>query len=230
MPERTILVVEDERAISDAVAARLRAEGFDVHTAFDGPSGVEQTQALRPDVVVLDVMLPGFDGLEVCRQIQTDPDWTPMVLMLTARDAEADVLVGLGVGADDYMTKPFSARVLVARVKALVRRIERTAVPPTEAEAQRIVADGLEIDPAGRRVLVTGDEVHLTPTEFDLLLHLARAPGVVFSRERLLMEVWGYADGSGERTVDTHVAGLRRKVGSDWIRTAHGVGYAFETR
>jgi DNA-binding response OmpR family regulator len=228
MAEHTILVVEDERAISDAVAARLRAEGFDVETAFDGPAAVEAARRIRPDVVVLDVMLPGFDGLEVCRQIQSDPGWVPMVLMLTARDAETDVLVGLGVGADDYMTKPFSARVLVARVKALVRRLERNAAVP--AGEGRIVAEGLEIDPAGRRVVLDGEQVHLTPTEFDLLLHLARSPGVVFSRERLLMEVWGYADGSGERTVDTHIAGLRRKVGSTWIRTAHGVGYAFEPR
>jgi DNA-binding response OmpR family regulator len=228
VPGRTILVVEDERAISEAVVARLSAEGFAVEAAFDGPSAVEQNRRLRPDVVVLDVMLPGYDGLEVCRRIQAEPGWTPMVLMLTARDAETDVVLGLGAGADDYVTKPFSARVLAARVKALVRRIERAAA---SAEGEpRIVAGGLEIDPAGRRVNVSDIEVHLTPTEFDLLLHLARAPGVVFSRERLLTEVWGYADGSGERTVDTHIAGLRRKIGSEWIRTAHGVGYAFEGR
>jgi DNA-binding response OmpR family regulator len=220
-------VVEDERAIADAVAARLRAEGFAVEIAPDGPSGVELCRRLHPDVVVLDVMLPGFDGLEVCRRIQADPGHTPMVLMLTARDAETDVVVGLGVGADDYVTKPFSARELVARVKALVRRVERSALHAGEA---KIVAGELELDPAGRRVHVAGAEVHLTPTEFDLLAHLARAPGVVFSRERLLTEVWGYADGSGERTVDTHVAGLRRKVGAEFIRTAHGVGYAFEGR
>jgi DNA-binding response OmpR family regulator len=220
-------VVEDERAISEAVAARLRAEGFAVETAPDGPSGVELCRRLRPDVVVLDVMLPGFDGLEVCRRLQADPGWSGMVLMLTARDAETDVVVGLGVGADDYVTKPFSARELVARVKAMVRRLERSAALAGEA---RIVAGDLVVDPAGRRVRVGDEEIHLTPTEFDLLLHLARAPGVVFTRERLLTEVWGYADGSGERTVDTHVAGLRRKVGPEWIRTAHGVGYAFEGR
>ena len=222
---RTIAVVEDERAIADALAARLRAEGFIVEIASDGPSGVELCRRLRPDVVVLDVMLPGFDGLEVCRRIQADPGWSGMVLMLTARDAETDVVVGLSVGADDYVTKPFSARELVARVKALVRRIERATTTSGEA---RIVAGELEVDPSGRRVRIAGDEIHLTPTEFDLLLHLARSPGIVFSRERLLTEVWGYADGSGERTVDTHIAGLRRKVGSEWIRTAHGVGYAFE--
>jgi DNA-binding response OmpR family regulator len=227
VPGRTIVVVEDERAIAEAVAARLRAEGFAVELAGDGPTGVELCRRLRPDVVVLDVMLPGFDGLEACRRIQAEPGWAGMVLMLTARDAETDVIVGLAVGADDYVTKPFSSRVLVARVNALVRRIERAQAGADEA---RIVAGELEVDPSRRRVRVAGEEVHLTPTEFDLLLHLARSPGIVFSRERLLTEVWGYADGSGERTVDTHIAGLRRKVGSDWIRTAHGVGYAFEGR
>ena len=222
---QTIVVVEDEAAIAQAVAARLRAEGFAVETAADGPAGVALCARLRPDLVVLDVMLPGFDGLEACRRIQAE---RPVpVLMLTARDAETDVLVGLAVGADDYVTKPFSARELVARIKAVLRRVERAGAAQGEAP---IVAEGLEIDQAARRVRRDGADVHLTPTEFDLLVHLARSPGVVFSRERLLAEVWGYADGAGERTVDTHVAGLRRKVGSQWIRTAHGVGYAFEGR
>ena len=224
MGPRTIVVVEDERAIADAVAARLRAEGFAVETAADGPSGVELCRRVQPDAVVLDVMLPGFDGLEACRRIQAE---RPVpVLMLTALDAETDVVVGLGVGADDYDTQPFSARELAARVKALLRRAERAAERAGEAP---IVSGELELDLAGRRVRVAGREVRLTPTEFDLLAHLARSPGVVFSRERLLSEVWGYADGAGERTVDTHVAGLRRKVGPQWVRTAHGVGYAFES-
>ena len=220
-------MVEDEAAIADAVATRLRAEGFDVETAGDGPSGVALCGRVEPDVVILDVMLPGFDGLEVCRRIQADRPGgrVPLVLMLTARDAETDVLVGLGVGADDYVTKPFSARELVARVKALLRRAEKVAVHPGEG---RMAHGGLEIDAAARRVRRDGEEVRLTPTEFDLLVHLARSPGVVFTRERLLAEVWGYADGAGARTVDTHVAGLRRKVGAERIRTAHGVGYAFE--
>ena len=224
MERQTIVVVEDETAIADAVAARLRAEGFAVETAHDGPSGVALCSRTRPDLVVLDVMLPGFDGLEACRRIQAE---RPVpVLMLTARDAETDVLVGLGVGADDYVTKPFSARELVARIKAVLRRVERSA--EVQGGSVPIVAGGLEIDPAARRVRRDGAEVHLTPTEFDLLAHLARSPGVVFSRDRLLSEVWGYADGAGPRTVDTHVAGLRRKVGADRVRTAHGVGYAFE--
>jgi DNA-binding response OmpR family regulator len=223
MAERTIVVVEDESAIADALAARLRAEGFGVEVAHDGPGGVELCRRVRPDAVVLDVMLPGFDGLEVCRRIQAE---RPVpVLMLTARDDEADVLVGLGVGADDYVTKPFSMRQVVARVKALLRRVERAA---EAAGAERIVAGALEIDPAARRVRLGGEPVHLPPTEFELLLHLARSPGIVFSRERLLSEVWGWDVDAGSRTVDTHVAGLRKKLGAGWVRTAHGVGYAFE--
>jgi DNA-binding response OmpR family regulator len=225
VPQRTVAVVEDEPAIAQSVAARLRAEGYRVEVAGDGPAGVELCRRVQPDLVVLDVMLPGFDGLEACRRIQAGPGRIPLVLMLTARDAETDVVVGLGVGADDYMTKPFSARELVARVQALLRRVERASELAADVP---IVAGDLEVDVAGRRVRVAGDEVHLTPTEFDLLLHLARSPGVVFSRERLLTEVWGYADGVGARTVDTQIAGLRRKVGSRWIRTAHGRGYAFE--
>ena len=223
MAGATIVVVEDEAAIAGAVAARLRAEGFRAEVAGDGPSGVELCLRVRPDLVVLDLMLPGFDGLEACRRIQAE---RPVpVLMLTARDAETDVLVGLGVGADDYVTKPFSPRELVARVKAILRRVERAGA----AEGgERLAGGGLEIDLAARRVARDGEPIHLTPTEFDLLARLARTPGVVLSRERLLAEVWGYEDGVGPRTVDSHVAGLRRKVGRDRVRTAHGVGYAFE--
>ena len=218
-----MVVVEDEPAIAEALSARLRAEGYAVEVAGDGPGGVELCRRVRPDVVVLDVMLPGYDGLEACRRIQAE---RPIpVLMLTARDEEADVLVGLGIGADDYVTKPFSMREVVARLNALLRRVERA----TEAHGEaRIVVGDLEIDPARRRVRRAGAAVHLTPIEFDLLHHLARAPGVVFSRDRLLAEVWGYSEGAGPRTVDTHVAGLRRKVGAGYVRTAHGVGYAFE--
>ena len=217
-----ICVIEDEDVIAGAVAARLRAEGFDVEIAADGPQGVELVDRVRPDAVVLDLMLPGLDGLEVCRRIQRN---RPVpVLMLTARDDESDVLVGLGVGADDYMTKPFSQRELVARIKALLRRVQRRPEPPGEA----VRIGPLRLDPEARTVAVDDDEKHLTPTEFDLLRTLAARPGAVFTREQLLAEVWGWRDGSGQRTVDSHIRGLRRKLGSELVRTVHGIGYALK--
>jgi DNA-binding response OmpR family regulator len=216
-----IAVIEDEAVIADAIAARLTAEGFEVHTANDGPAGVELCERVRPDLVVLDVMLPGLDGIEVCRRVQRDRQ-VP-VLMLTARGEEADVLVGLGVGADDYMTKPFSPRELVARIRALLRRVERRPAP---TETTRLGT--LEIDPEARKVTVGDEPIHLTPTEFDLLRTLAARPGAVHSREQLLAEVWGWRDGSGQRTVDSHIRGLRRKLGPGLVRTVHGIGYALE--
>ncbi|WP_447004154.1 response regulator transcription factor [Saccharothrix isguenensis] len=219
---RRVLVVEDDLTIAESVAARLRAEGFEVDVAHDGPSAVARALDTRPDLVVLDVMLPGFDGLEVCRRIQAQ---RPVpVLMLTARGDETDLLVGLAVGADDYLTKPFSIRELAARVHALLRRVERAA----SAAAARITVADLEIDLAERRVVRAGAEAHLTPTEFELLVHLAERPRAVQSRERLLSEVWGWQDGTGTRTVDSHIKALRRKLGTDLIRTVHGVGYALE--
>ena len=222
--ERRVLVVEDEPVINQAVTDRLRGSGYDVVQAWDGPGAVTVFAEATPDLVVLDVMLPGFDGHEVCRRIQAA---RPVpVLMLTARDDEADILVGLGVGADDYLTKPFRMRELVARVGALLRRVDRAA-----ELAERTASDlgDLRIDPAARRVWVSGGEVHLTPTEFDLLLCLAASPGVVLSREHLYAEVWGWPGASGTRTVDSHVKALRAKIGTDRVRTVHGVGYALET-
>ena len=220
-----VLVVEDEPVINEAVADRLRAEGFSVEQAYDGPGAVERYAATRPDLVVLDVMLPGFDGLEVCRRIQAQHP-VP-VLMLTARDDEADILVGLAVGADDYLTKPFRMRELVARVRALLRRVERAAELAARPAARLVVGD-LVVDTGARRVVAAGEEVHLTPTEFDLLARLATAPGDVLTRERLLADVWDWAEASGTRTVDSHVKALRAKIGADRVRTVHGVGYALE--
>ncbi|HVF19737.1 MAG TPA: response regulator transcription factor [Mycobacteriales bacterium] len=222
MSSRRIVVIEDEPAIADAVAARLRSEGFEVNVAATGPDGVALCDRLKPDLVVLDLMLPGLDGLEVCRRIQRERP-TPVV-MLTAKDAEADLLTGLAVGADDYLTKPFSPRELVARVHAVLRRATRV----DEADATVRIGD-VEVDPATRRVTRGGAVVHLTPLEFDLLHRLGRRPGRVHTREQLLADVWGYRDAStGGRTVDSHVQALRRKLGDDVVRTVHGVGYAVE--
>jgi DNA-binding response OmpR family regulator len=225
-----VLVVEDERTIAEAVAARLRAEGFAVEIAGDGPGAVDAARRGLPDVIVLDVMLPGFDGLEVCRRIQAER--SVPILMLTARGDETDLLVGLAVGADDYLTKPFSMRELTARVHALLRRATRNAGPaePAAAEPAMLRLGDLEINLAERRVLRDGVEARLTPTEFDLLVHLAGRPRTVLPRERLLADVWGWADASGTRTVDSHIKGLRRKLGADLIRTVHGVGYALEVQ
>jgi len=227
MGSRRVLVVEDERVINDAVADRLRAEGFAVDQAYDGPGAVERHASGRPELVVLDVMLPGFDGLEVCRRIQAE---APVpVLMLTARDDEADILVGLAVGADDYLTKPFRMRELVARVRALLRRVDRAAELAARP-ATRLVVGDLVVDTGARRVAVAGEDIRLTPTEFDLLARLAQAPGEVLPRERLLADVWDWPDATGTRTVDSHVKALRAKIGADRVRTVHGVGYALEQR
>jgi len=220
MPTRKIAVIEDERMIASSIAARLQSEGFTVEVAHDGRDGVALCQRTHPDLVVLDLMLPGMDGLEVCREVQRD---RPVpVLMLTARDTETDLLVGLGVGADDYMTKPFSMRELTARIRVLLRRVER------RPSGRALQLGDVRVDPERRRVTVGDQPVHLTATEFDLLQCLAERPGVVLSREQLLEEVWGWRDGSSTRTVDSHIAALRRKVGAERIRTVHGVGYAAE--
>jgi DNA-binding response OmpR family regulator len=220
-----VVIIEDEETIASAVAARLRSEGFTVEVAGDGPSGVDLVERVKPDLVVLDLMLPGFDGLEVCRRIQKD---RPVpVLMLTARDSETDLLVGLAVGADDYLTKPFSPRELVARVHAILRRVGRAGESTASDPVGRTLRLGrVALEPETRRATLDGEPVHLTPTEFDILALLGDKPGVVFTREKLLADIWGYRDGFGARTVDSHVQALRRKLGASVIRTVHGVGYA----
>ncbi|MBI3648564.1 MAG: response regulator transcription factor [Actinobacteria bacterium] len=228
MSEQTVLVVDDEEAIADAVRNRLEAEGFRVVVAYDGPQAIEKHAECRPDLVVLDLMLPGMDGLEVCKEIQKT-GWTP-VLMLTARTEEADKVAGFAVGADDYLTKPFSLRELSARVKAILRRMDRIRSSRSEGP---IELGGLMIDPERRRVTVDGKDVQLTPLEFEILFALARDPGVVLSRDQLMDRVWGYRDYAGGRVVDSHVARIRRKLGEDgveprFVRTVHGVGYSFQ--
>ncbi len=222
---RTLLVVEDDPTINQALADRLTAEGFDVARAFDGPGALTAYDDHEPDLVVLDLMLPGLDGLEVCRRIQAQ---RPVpVLMLTAKVDESDVLVGLGVGADDYMTKPFRMREVVARVRALLRRVDRAAELAASRQPAVTVGD-LVLDRATRRAQVGGEQVHLTPLEFDVLAMLAEQPGTVRSRQSLMTEVWGWADARGTRTLDSHVKSLRAKIGATRVRTVHGVGYALE--
>src|SRR6478735_3889027 len=220
MSRERIAVIEDEPSIAASIAARLTSEGFEGETAGDGNEGVDLCRSFRPDLVVLDLMLPGLD---VCREIQRDR--SVPVLMLTARDSETDLEIGLAVGGDDYMVKPFSPRELVARVRALLRRADRS----TMNESERLRIGTLVIDPATREVLYSDASVHLTPTEFGLLYCLALTPHVVYGRRRLLEQVWGYKDGAGERTVDSHVRSIRRKLDPSVIRTVHGIGYALDT-
>ena len=224
---RTVLVVEDEPTLATAIAQRITAEGWTARVAGDGASAVQAALQLKPDLVIMDIMLPVMDGLEATKRIVAE---RPVpVLTLTARDDETDKVIGLGAGADDYMTKPFSMRELIARCKALLRRVERAKVIAKNSENEKILDFGsMVIDPAQRIVTVNGEQVHLTPTEFDLLATLARRPKSVLTREKLLEEVWDWVDASGTRTVDSHVKALRHKLGADMIRTVHGVGYAFE--
>ncbi len=220
-----VLVVDDEAPIREVVRRYLQAEGVEVVEAADGPTALEMFDTHSPDVVVLDVMLPGLDGVEVLRRLRTRSD--VYVVMLTARTEETDRLIGLSVGADDYVSKPFSPRELVARVKALLRR-------PHMAEAADVVQQfgDLIVDPDRREVRVAGAEVELSALEFDILSALASSPGRVFSRRQLLERVWGYDFYGDERVVDVHIRNLRRALGDDadaprWIGTVRGVGYKF---
>jgi DNA-binding response OmpR family regulator len=218
-----VLVVEDEKAISDLIRLYLSREGFGVHVEADGTLGLSAARTLRPVAIVLDVGLPGIDGTEICRQLRADGDWTP-ILFVTARDEEVDRVLGLEMGADDYLTKPFSPRELVARVRTVLRR------GPVEApDHGLLVAGRVVVDPATRKVEVDGKDVVFTAMEFDLLAHLMKRPGLVFSREELLSQVWGYGAAVGTRTVDVHIAQVRGKLGgASPIRTVRGVGYAVD--
>ena len=223
MGKRTVLVVEDEPEIAGVVRQYLEKDGYRVSVVSDGQRAVDEFGRLRPDLVLLDLMLPGLDGFEVCRRIRQHAS-TP-IIMLTARDEEADKLIGLELGADDYITKPFSPREVVARVRAVLRRARGTEPLP-----ERIRVHDLEIDPERFAVTREGEPVTLTPTEFKLLLVLARHPGRVFTRLQLIDQVHGYAFEGYERTVDAHVKNLRQKLEPDprhprYVLTVHGVGY-----
>jgi DNA-binding response OmpR family regulator len=230
-----VLVVEDEPVLLETLEYNLTRQGYEVCTAADGPTALEVARKERPDLIVLDVMLPGMDGFEVCRTLR--PEMSVPILMLTARDEEIDKVVGLEVGADDYMTKPFSMRELVARVKALLRRVrldrEELAAESTEVGSERLAFGDLTIDLARCEVLREGEPLHLKPKEHDLLVFLARNRGIVLSRDLILERVWGWDYGGGSRTVDVHVRWLREKIEPDpaspsRIVTVRGVGYRFE--
>jgi DNA-binding response OmpR family regulator len=221
MPDHTVLVVDDEEAIAEAVRARLESEGFAVLVAGDGPRAIQLHAEHRPDLVVLDLMLPGMDGLEVCKAIQRVA-WTP-VLMLTAKTEETDKVAGFAVGADDYLTKPFNPRELVARVKSILRR---SAPERKEPESATLRHGDLLIDSGRREVKVGDQEIQLAPKEFDLLWELLDHRGLVLTRDQLLERVWGYTFAGDTRTVDVHVRQLRRKLGdASPIVTVWGVGY-----
>jgi DNA-binding response OmpR family regulator len=214
-----VLVVEDERPIADLQRMYLTDAGYGVHVEADGAAGLAAARRLRPVAIILDVGLPGMDGIDVCRTLRAENDWTP-IIFVTARDDEVDRILGLELGADDYVTKPFSPRELVARVKSLLRR--------QEGGGSAVLSVGaVELFPDSRRVVASGVPVMLTATEFDLLAKLMSSPGRVFTREVLLSSVWGQADYAGGRTVDVHVAQLRAKLGENIpIQTHRGVGYS----
>jgi DNA-binding response OmpR family regulator len=216
-----VLVVEDEPAIAELQRLYLTREGYGVHLARDGKEGLAAARRLKPVAIVLDVGLPGMDGTEVCKALRDEGDWVP-VLFVTARDDEVDRIVGLELGADDYLTKPFSPRELVSRVRAVLRRTQgHVAQPP-------LSLGPIRLDLETREVTVDDMPVQMTVTEFDLLAALLRKPGRVLSRDQLLSQVWGYEAAAGTRTVDVHVGQVRQKLGAagDLIRTIRGVGYA----
>jgi len=226
MAEGTILLVEDEQSIASLVTLYLQNEGYTVTHVADGAQALPAVERLRPSLVILDVMLPGMDGIEICRRLRASDESLPIV-MLTARDAEVDRVIGLELGADDYIAKPFSPRELVARVKAILRRSAR----PVAAEADDAVAliriGSLEIDRSRHEVRDGDREVTLTAKEFDLLVFLSHNRGLVFTREKLLDRVWGYERPVDTRTVDSHVKSLRQKLGEAGaiVKTVRGVGY-----
>jgi len=230
-----VLVVEDERTLLETLEYNLARQGYKVSTAADGPTALEVARREHPDVIVLDVMLPGIDGFEVCRILRQEMN-VP-ILMLTARTDEVDKVVGLEVGADDYVTKPFSMRELIARVKALLRRVrlirEELAADEESVVAERLVFDDLTLDLRRGEIRRQGEPLHLKPKEYDLLVFLARNRGMVLSRDLILERVWGWDYGGGTRTVDVHVRWLRGKIEQDAsnpkrIVTVRGIGYRFE--
>lgn len=225
MEKAKILVIDDEPGILNVVIAYLRSEGFDYRTASDGVDGLKVIHSYQPDLIILDVMLPGMDGMEVLSQLRRESN--AYVIMLTARSEETDKLVGLTVGADDYLTKPFSPRELMARIKAALRRYQK---PTTDTERKIYSFNRVHIDSGSRKTRVDGQEIDLTALEFNLLVTLADHHGLVLSRQQLLEKVWGYDYFGGLRVVDVHIGHLRQKLGEQFIETVRGAGYRFEDK
>ncbi len=230
--QRQVLLIEDDPDIAHLVELHLR--DLDCRTTIEhrGPEGLARAEAGNIDLVILDLMLPGLDGLEICKRLRAGAKRHVPILMLTARSTELDRVLGLEIGADDYLTKPFSILELVARVKALFRRVEALAARGTEAPLAAIQHGALRIQPAERQVTVDGEEIRLTAKEFDLLVHFASHPGRVFTRAQLLDSVWGYGHEGYEHTVNSHINRLRAKIEPEpsrprWIETVWGVGYKF---
>lgn len=226
--QETILLVDDEQHIVDLARMYLEKDGFKIDTANDGKAALNKILTTKPGLVVLDLMLPGIDGWEVCRRVRAESD-VP-IIMLTARSDDIDRIVGLELGADDYLTKPFNPRELVARVKAILRRVEKRGTAPITPQERCLKHGNLTIYPERRVAQVNDEEVDLRMKEFDLLLTLAENPGVVFTREKLLNVVWGYDFAGETRTVDVHVAHLRHKLRAmtAQLETVWGVGYKLE--
>lgn len=228
---RNILVVEDDRDIAHLIELHLRDSGYSVTTVFDGRAGLDKAVSESFDLIILDIMLPYVDGLDICRKIRESDRYTP-TLMLTSRTSETDRVLGLEMGADDYLTKPFSMRELIARVKALIRRVETLRAERNAAALPVIKIGNLIIEPDKRKVTRDGEDLQLTAKEFDLLLYFARHPGLVHTRSQLLSTVWGYAYEGYEHTVNSHINRLRAKIEANparpsYILTVRGVGYKF---
>lgn len=227
MTTTRILIIDDESSIHKVLSAYLKAEGYEFQSAYDGPEGLKAARSFKPDIIVLDVMLPGMDGIELLAKLRRESN--VYVIMLTARSEETDKIVGLSVGADDYLTKPFSPRELVARIKAALRRLQN----PTDNIGERDVLsfEHLRIDIAARRVWVDDNLIDLTSVEFDILLVLAQHQSMVLSREQLLEKIWGYDYFGDTRVVDVHIGHIRQKLGDEsLIETIRGVGYRFEDK
>jgi DNA-binding response OmpR family regulator len=226
-----ILIIEDDRNIAQLLDLHLRDMGYSVTLAYDGTEGLKQAVSKRYDLIILDVMLPGIDGLEICRRVRSGSKYTT-IFMITCKSSELDRVLGLEIGADDYLTKPFSIRELLSRVKALFRRMEAIRSASVEGKEKTLSAGNLSIDLEKRKVVLEGKPVNLTTKEFELLIHFVRRPGVVYSRSQLLDSVWGYVYEGYEHTVNSHINRLRAKIERDparprYILTVRGVGYKF---